>query len=329
MSELRWNPLLKTYTLIASNRQARPNMPKEWCPFCPQYGKVPHNYDVHIYENDFPALTQVPREKDSADQWLYTSTENYGVCEVVLYSPDHTVTLPQLSEEHIHKLVELWTERTKVLSRDPKIKYVFVFENRGEEVGVTMPHPHGQIYGYPFIPLKLQTELNSCKEYFSINKRNMMLDMNEEEIKFQQRVIFENESFICFLPFFTDYPYGVFISAKRNRSTFLDFTEVEKKDLATILKIVTGGLDSLFDKPFPYMMCVHQAPFNSPEYNGSSNYFNFHIEFYPPLRNENTIKHYASSEMGAWAATNTRMAEETAIELRTAVEKFIFEEKNK
>ena len=323
MSELRWNPLLKTYTLIASNRQARPNMPKGWCPFCPQSGKVPHDYDVHIYKNDFPALTTVPGENDSINQWLYTSEENYGVCEVILYSPDHTVTLPELSEEHIYKLVQVWTERTKALSLDAQIKYVFVFENRGEEVGVTMPHPHGQLYGYPFIPLKLQTELNSCKEYFSATNRNIMLDMNEEELKFKQRVVFENESFVCFLPFFTDYPYGIFISAKKKRSTFLDFTEMEKKDLAIILKTVTGGLDTLFDKAFPYMMCVHQAPFNSVEYENCADYFNFHIEFYPPLRNANTIKYYASSEMGAWAATNTRVVEETAIELRNAVDKYL------
>jgi UDPglucose--hexose-1-phosphate uridylyltransferase len=323
MSELRWNPLLKTYTLVASNRQARPNMPKDWCPFCPGSGKVPDHYDVLVYANDFPAMSAHPGIPEIESRGLYQAEENYGACEVILYSPDHKITLPELSEEHIYKLVELWTERTKKMSSDPKIKYVFVFENRGEEVGVTMPHPHGQIYGYPFVPLKLKTELDACKEHYEKTGSNLLLEMNSEEIKAGKRIVYENDHFLCYLPFFTDYPYGVFISAKNKRSTFLDFNEEEKKSLASILKIVTGGLDHLFDRLFPYMMCMHQAPFNSEEYKNSDQYFNFHIEFYPPLRNATTIKYYASSEMGAWAATNTMAVEETAVEIKTAIQKFI------
>jgi UDPglucose--hexose-1-phosphate uridylyltransferase len=322
MPELRWNPLLKTYTIVAANRQTRPNLDKNYCPFCPGSGKVPDHYDVHLYQNDFPALsTHAPVHENKTP--LYSSRENYGVCEVILYSPEHTKTLPDLSEEHILKLVQLWTDRTKEISKDSKIKYVFVFENRGEEVGCTMAHPHGQIYGYPFVPLKLQTELNACKEYFQKNKSSLLLDMNKEEQSFGKRVLYENENFISYLPYFTDYPYGLFISAKNKRGSFLDFNEEEKKDLASILKICSGGLDHLFNKPFPYMMCVHQSPFNSHEYHNSEEYFNFHIEFYPPLRNENTIKFYASSEMGAWAATNTREVEDTAEELRIAIHKFL------
>ncbi len=323
MSELRWNPLLKTYTIVASNRQARPNMPKDWCPFCPGSGKVPEHYEVHVYANDFPALSTTPQYPEIESHGPYKAQENYGACEVILYSPDHTATLPQLSKEHLLKLVKLWTDRTKKMSEDSKIKYVFVFENRGEEVGVTMPHPHGQVYGYPFVPLKLKTELEACKEYYETNGRNMLLDMNEEEQSAKKRIVYENNSFICYLPFFTDYPYGIFISSKKLRGTFLDFNESEKRDLADMLKTVTGGMDNLFDKPFPYMMCVHQAPFNSTEYVGCDKYFNFHIEFYPPLRNATTIKYYASSEMGAWAATNTRAVEETAIELRESIHKFL------
>jgi UDPglucose--hexose-1-phosphate uridylyltransferase len=323
MSELRWNPLLKTYTIVASNRQTRPNMPKDWCPFCPGSGKVPDHYEVHVYANDFPALSTTPQNPEIESHGVYITQENYGACEVILYSPAHTVTLPELSNEHIYKLIQLWTDRTKKMSEDSKIKYVFVFENRGEEVGVTMPHPHGQVYGYPFVPLKLKTELEACKEYYENNGRNMLLDMNEEEKKTNKRIICENDSFICYLPFFTDYPYGIFISSKNLRGTFLDFNESEKRDLASMLKTVTGGMDNLFDKAFPYMMCVHQAPFNSPEYDKCNEYFNFHIEFYPPLRNANTIKYYASSEMGAWAATNTRAVEETALELRASITKFM------
>lgn len=321
MSELRYNPLLKTYTIVASNRQARPDMPKNWCPFCPGSGKVPDEFEVYAYSNDFPALSQNPGMPDIASSELYQVEKNYGACEVILYSPDHYTSLSQLSESHICSLIQLWIERTSAISKQPHVKYVFVFENKGEEVGVTMPHPHGQIYGYPFVPLKLQVELNACEEYYLRTGRNMLMDINAEEKAYQKRVISENDTFISYIPFFTDYPYGVFISCKSNRLLFTDFNEKEKRDLAAMLKEITGGLDGLFNKPFPYMMCVHQGPVNSVEYEDCSAYFNFHIEFYPPLRDANRIKYYAGSEMGAWAATNTRAVEETAQELRDAIER--------
>ncbi|MBX9851481.1 MAG: galactose-1-phosphate uridylyltransferase [Cytophagaceae bacterium] len=297
-------------------------MPKNWCPFCPGSGKVPEQYELYIYPNDFPALSYFPSVPDIRSSNLYAVEENYGKCEVVLYSSDHSALLYNLPDQHIYNLVNLWAERTIEISKDPRIKYVFVFENRGEEVGVTMPHPHGQIYGYPFLPLKLQVELDSCKEYYEKTGNNMLLEMNKEESHYGKRIITENTSFLSYIPFFTDYPYGVFISCKKKKSTFADFNEDEKMDLACILKDITGAFDMLFDRPFPYMMCVHQGPVNSEEYNQSGEYFNFHIEFYPPLRDANRIKYYASSEMGGWAATNTKAVEDTSEELRQALTKY-------
>lgn len=140
--------------MIASHRQNRPQMPKDWCPFCPGSGKVPEHYDVYKYDNDFPALSENPPEPDDVANDFFQVKPAYGKCEVILYSPGHTVTLPELSVEHIGKLVELWAERFTAISSDENIKYVFIFENRGELVGVTMPHPHGQIYGYSYVPKK-------------------------------------------------------------------------------------------------------------------------------------------------------------------------------
>ena len=322
MSELRWNPLLKTWTMVASNRQARPNMPKNWCPFCPGSGRVPENYDVYKYDNDFPALKQNPDVPDLEGTDLYRVAENYGKCEVILYSPEHTKTLPELSVEHIYKLVNLWTERFSELSKDEKIKYIFEFENRGEEVGVTMPHPHGQIYGYSFVPLKLKLELDSSKEFYEEKGKCIICQMNEEEISFNKRLITENDSFIAYIPFFTDYPYGVFIVSKNHKGNFTEFTDKEKWDLAEILKNVTGAFDNLFDRLFPYMMCIHQTPVNTVEYKDSNKYYHFHIEFYPPLRDKDKMKFYASSEMGAWAAANTMAVEDAAENLRWALERF-------
>ncbi len=322
MAELRWNPLLKDWTIVASHRQNRPQMPKDWCPFCPGSGKVPENYEVLKYDNDFPALSENPPEPDMVGSDFYKSAKAFGKCEVILYSPDHNKTLPELPLEHIRKLVDLWCVRFIEIAKDEKVKFIFQFENRGEEVGVTMPHPHGQIYGYSKMPLKLQVELNSCKEYFQENCQCLICRMNKEEVDFKERIIMENEDFLAYLPYFTDYPYGMFIVSKKHRNKMIDFTEREKNNFAAILKEVTGTFDALFDKPFPYMMNIHQGPVNSPEYKGHEDYYHFHVEFYPPLRSKEKIKYYASSEMGAWATCNPASVEEMAKELREAHKRY-------
>lgn len=323
MAELRWNPLLKDWTMVASHRQNRPQMPKDWCPFCPGSGRVPEDFTVFKYDNDFPALMQEPPVPDKVGSDFYKTAPSHGKCEVVLYSPKHNATLKELSVDHIKKLVDLWCERYQEISKDEKIKYVFEFENRGEEVGVTMPHPHGQIYGYSQMPLKIKTELEACKEYYEEKKECLICRMNKEEKDFEKRIIIENDDFIAYLPFFTDYPYGMFIVSKNHRSKITDFSEQEKFNLADILKKVSGTFDSLFDRIFPYMMCIHQAPVNSPEYGNYNEYYHFHIEFYPPLRSKDKIKYYASSEMGAWAACNPRAVEDCAEELKEAYSKFL------
>lgn len=323
MAELRWNPLLQTWTMVASNRQSRPHLPKDWCPFCPGSGKVPDNYDVYAYDNDFPALTTNPGEPDVVDSGPYKSKSNYGKCEVILYSSDHHSTLPTLSVDHIYKLVCLLAERYLELAQDSKIKYIFQFENRGEEVGVTMPHPHGQIYAYSFVPQKIQVELASCQKYYQEQGNCLICAMNKEEASFQQRLITENNSFLAYLPFFTDYPFGVFIVSKKHLGNITQFNQQEKRDLALILKNITGAFDQLFDRLFPYMMCFHQTPVNCQEYQDAGEYYHFHIEFYPPLREANKIKFYASSEMGAWAACNPLAVEQTAQMLRQAYGRFV------
>jgi len=320
MAELRWHPLIKDWVMIASHRQNRPQMPKDWCPFCPGSGKVPDNFDVYKYDNDFPALSQTPPLPDDVATEFFKTAEAYGKCEVILYSPEHTITLPELPEAHVRKLVDLWTDRFIDLSRDPKIKYIFIFENRGEVVGVTMPHPHGQIYGYPFIPKKIELELNSCKEYFKNKNRCLICDMIEEEKKFKQRVIFENEDFIVFLPFFTEYPYGMYIGSKSHKLNLAQLNEREKNNLAKAIRETAGTLDSLFDYNFPYMMCMHQEPVNSGNF---IDYYHFHIEFFPPMRSAEKQKFNASSETGAWAHCNPTCPEIIAEDLRKAYKKYI------
>jgi UDPglucose--hexose-1-phosphate uridylyltransferase len=320
MAELRWHPLIKDWVMIASHRQNRPQMPKDWCPFCPGSGKVPDHYEVYKYDNDFPALSQEPPMPDDVSTSFYKTAEAYGKCEVILYSPDHNSSFCQFSIEHIVKIINLWTERFIELKKDERIKYIFIFENRGEMVGVTMPHPHGQIYGYPFIPKKLKLELESCKEYHEANGSCLICDMLKDEMTSADRVIFENEDFLVFLPFFTEYPYGMYIASKNHKLNLAQFNEKGKANLARALKETTGTLDALFGFEFPYMMCMHQETVNGDDISA---YYHFHIEFFPPMRASNKQKFNASSETGAWAHANPTKPEEKAEELRKAHKRFI------
>lgn len=322
MAELRWNPLLRTWTMVAGNRQARPNLRSDGCPFCPGSGNVPSGYDVLEYDNDFPALTTHPDEPDAVGSELSPVAPNYGKCEVILYSPQHDASLHDLSVAHLTRLVELWTERQRVLSDDPRIKYIFPFENRGEEVGVTMRHPHGQLYAYPFVPLKIRTELDSARAWHDEHGSCLFCDLTRNELSDGRRIILSNESFVAYVPSFTDYPYGVFVTSRAHKGSFLEFTPSEQKDLARTLKTLTGGFDVLFARRFPYMMCIHQTPVNSPGDEDCNQFYHFHIEFYPPLRSEATVKYYASSEMGAWAACNPLRVEDTAPALAAACRQF-------
>lgn len=321
MAELRFNPLTQDWVMIASHRQNRPQMPKDWCPFCPGSGKVPdEGYTVLKYDNDFPALSETPPMPDDVANDFFKTKEAYGKCEVILYSPEHTVTMSELDTPHIRKIVDLWHERFSEIKKDEKIKYVFIFENRGDVVGVTMPHPHGQIYGYSFIPKKLELEIDSSKKYLKENDNCLFCDMLKNEKEFGKRIIIENDDFITFLPFFSEYPYGVYIASKRHFGTLCDMTEKEKDNLADILKKTVGTLDNLFGYTFPYMMCMHQSPVNTGE---ATDYFHFHIEFFPPMRSKDKQKFNASSETGAWAHCNPTAPEEKAEELRCAYNKFL------
>lgn len=327
MAELRWNPMIDDWTMIASNRQNRPQMPKDFCPFCPKFGKVP-DYVVHAYDNDFPALSQTPPGMDfpvtENGKSLYKVAPSYGKCEVILYSPEHESSLCLLSREHIIKLVGLWIERFNAMKSDPKIKYIYPFENRGDMVGTTMPHPHGQMYGFSVIPKKIELELNCAKKHKDTHKTCLFCDMNKEETSFGERVIYQNEHFVAYIPFFADYAYGVYICSKTHLHNISELDTDSQASLADIIKVVTGSYDQLFDYKFPYMMCMHNGPVNSEEdFPGNNEYYHFHIELYPPMRSADKQQFMASSETGIWAHCNPTSPEEKAAELKAAVDKFI------
>lgn len=323
MAEFRYNPLLDDWTIVAGNRQNRPDMPKDYCAFCPGSGRVPDNYDVLMYENDWPSMKQNPQEPDNVATSFYKTAKSFGKAEVILYSPNHEDNIYNLTDEHAKKIVDLWQERFTAMKSDKNIKHILIFENRGKEVGTTQPHPHGQIYGYGFVPLRIKVELENCKKHYEKTKKSLILDIRDEELKEGKRIIMQNNSFVAFIPFFTDYPYGVYIVPKSdNINTIEDFSQEEKMDFAKIIKDLQGTFDTLFDRTFPYMMGIYQMPFNDDCYKDVHNYYHFHVKFFPPLRGANSIKWNASSETAAWAKTNPRIVEETAIELKSAYEKY-------
>lgn len=327
MAEFRYNPLLDDWTIVNGDRQNRPDMPKDYCAFCPGSEQIKKTYTVLKYNNDWPSMMPNPPKPDDVATDFYKTAMSYGKAEVILYSPDHNASLWNLSLEHLKELVALWKERFIDIKKDKHIKYILTFENRGKEVGTTQPHPHGQIYGYGFMPLRMKIELENSKSHYEKTGKSLILTIRDEEIKEDKRVIMENDSFVVFIPFFTDYPFATMIVPKRDDiHNFEEFDEKLSEDFAKILRDLQGTYDTLYNKTFPYMMGIYQNPVNSELEGESKKYYNFNVKFFPPLRGENSIKWYASSETAVWAKTNPRKVEETALELKNAYKKFIEKE---
>jgi UDPglucose--hexose-1-phosphate uridylyltransferase len=272
-------------------------------------------YDVVVFENRFPSLKSDPPAPAVEATELYPVRPGQGVCEVVLYSPNHSSTLAAEPVEQIHKLVLVWTDRFRELGALPFVDYVFVFENKGEAIGVTLHHPHGQIYAYPFVPPRVARELEQSLAHRRRTGRCLVCDIVGEERTDGRRVVAENDSFAAYVPFFARYPYEVHVSSLRHLQALTDMDEAERRDLAAILKQVLVAFDKLFDISFPYMMVLHQRPTDGGDYG----HYHFHVEFYPPLRTATKIKYLAGSETGAGMFINDTLAEEKAAELRARV----------
>jgi UDPglucose--hexose-1-phosphate uridylyltransferase len=322
VSELRWNPLLGEWVATATHRQERTFLPPaDFCPLCPTKPggfptEVPEStYDIVVFENRFPSLRPLPPPAAVEATELYPVRPGQGVCEVVLYSPNHTSTLAAEPVEQIYKLVRVWTDRFRVLDLLPFVDYVFIFENKGEAIGVTLHHPHGQIYAYPFIPPRVQTELEQSRAHKERSGRCLLCDIVAEERRARERVVAENASFIAYVPFFARYPYEVHIASTRHLQALTDLAEAEQRDLAAMLKTILVAFDRLFDISFPYMMVLHGRPSKRADYD----HYHFHIEFYPPLRTATKLKYLAGSETGAGMFINDTLAEEKAAELRERV----------
>jgi UDPglucose--hexose-1-phosphate uridylyltransferase len=232
----------------------------------------------------------------------------------VLYSEDHDAALEDKPLRHIKRLIDLWQNRYVELSQEPFVKYVFIFENRGREIGVTISHPHGQIYAYPFIPPTIRSRLEGSRKFYEEKGGCLFCEIIAREKGAKpSRVVVEDDRFLAVVPFWAKWSYEVNLYPKRHFGGLDEITESEKEGLARTLKTVLLKYDSLFGFRLPLMMVIHQRPTDRAD---SYDYCHLSVEFYPPHRSRDKLKYLAGSETGAGAHINVTSPEAAAEELR-------------
>ncbi len=322
MSELRWNAHLGEWTMTSSGRMERTyHPPADFCPLCPTAPgafetEIPEpDFDLVVFENRFPSLFDPPLEPVVAGTELSPVKPSHGRCEVVVYTPEHEGSLGALSLERLFRLALVWQDRYRELGALDFIDYVLIFENRGREVGVTLDHPHGQIYAFPFVPPIPARELEVAAAYRARTGSCLTCALLAEELAAGNRVVLENEHFVVYIPFAARYPYETMVVPRTCRPSLAEMGEDELWSLAAALKATTLAYDALFDLPLPYMMIFHQAPTDGRSWPNA----HFHVEFHPLQRSADKLKYRASVESGAGNFINDSLPEEKAEEMRAAV----------
>jgi UDPglucose--hexose-1-phosphate uridylyltransferase len=313
---LRWHPLRGEWIAYAGHRQHRTFLPPpEYNPLAP--GTDPQHptevpaggWDVAVFENMFPTLAMTA---DPPPALAVPTAPGCGVCEVVVFTQDATATLGSLPLWHLELLIDVWADRHAALGSLEEVQYVFPFENRGVEVGVTIHHPHGQIYGYPFVPPVAARELERQREYHQRTGRGLVADMIERELADGARVIYGGDAAVAFTPICARYSYEVWVAPRRPAPSFVELTCAERADFARALKTVLLKYDGLWDRPFPYVLAFHQAPTDG----GAHPEAHLHAEFYPAYRMKGRLKYLAGSEVGAGVFTADTVPEETVKHLQ-------------
>ncbi len=317
--ELRWNALLGDWVIVSTGRQERTFLPHaEYCPLCPTASAeafateiLAPDFEIAVFENRWPSFRpDAPLIEERG--WAERRARAAGVCEVVVYSAEHRGTVASMTQSQVRHLVDVWTDRYQELAARPEVEYVFIFENRGKEIGVTLTHPHGQIYAFPFIPPRPGQEHQAAARYGSI-EACLLCDIALAEIQSRARVVTEADGFIAYVPFAARMPYEVHVVAKEHRESLLDLTDAERDDLASILRELQARYDALWGFPMPYTMSMHQRATDGVERQGE----HLHIEFLPPYRSRDKLKYLAGVETGAGTFINDTSPEEKAEELRS------------
>lgn len=328
--EERWHPLREEWVVIAAHRQGRPwngetltNHRAEVsayvsdCYLCPGNlrvsGKRNDNYTgTFVFDNDHPCVGEgAPSVLDQPPP-PYRNQSARGISRVVCYSPRHNLSLAELEVAEIQNLLHAWQDQYLDLGAHHDINHVLIFENRGEAVGVSNPHPHCQIYATNFVFKTIETEARVSDRYLTDTGRILFQDILKVEIDDGRRIICESESAIAFLPYFARYAYEVYVAPRQTHASIAGLSQSEVKEFAATLKCLLVKLDNLWQMPFPYVMTLHQSPTNGLANKG----FHFHLEIHPPLRRPNLLKYLAGPEIGGGNFLSDTAPEEKAAELK-------------
>jgi UDPglucose--hexose-1-phosphate uridylyltransferase len=330
MWEERWHPLREEWVIVAAHRQDRPWIGQEVSraaeaipPFVPDCYLCPGNLRVsgernpdyrstYVFDNDHPSVGPLAPEELAPAPGIYRNRPARGIARVVCYSPRHDLTLAELEPAEVDGLLATWQEQYRDLASHPDIAHVLVFENKGEVVGVSNPHPHCQIYATNFVFKTIETEVRAGERHMAETGRVLFQDILAAERQDGRRIIAENDSAIAFLPFFARYAYEVFVAPKATHPSLAALSNAERRDFAAVLQQVLIRFDNLWQMPFPYVMPLHQAPTDGRAYSG----FHFHIEFHPPLRKPNLLKYLAGPEVGGGNFLSDTSPDDKAAELR-------------
>lgn len=325
--EKRWHPLREEWVVYSAHRNSRPwqgadlfktkesKVYDPTCYLCPGnprvHGSVNPNYlDVFIFENDHPVVgMQAPVV--ASTEGFYKKENARGIARVVCYDPRHNITLSQMKLEAVIKVFSTFQTQMAEFEKNPEIKSVLIFENKGEAVGVSNPHPHCQIYAVDF-PLNLvNQQIQIAQRYRTANGKNIFEEIIHQEKKDNVRILAENENAIAFIPYFARYAYEVMIFPKKNHQTLISLSTQELDDIASLFHQTVRRMDMNFNMDFPYVMSFMQAPVDGNKYPE----FRMHIWLQPPYRQPGLIKYPAGPEIGAGNFMADTMPEDKAAEL--------------
>lgn len=313
---LRWHPLRGEWIAYASHRQDRTFLPPpEYNPLAPTRNpeiptELPEGrYDVAVFDNRFPAM--MPLARNPPDTVVATLPAD-GACEVVVFTQDAETSLGALGVDQIDLVLQVWADRTRKIGDLPQIKYVMPFENRGVEVGVTIHHPHGQIYAYPFVPPVPARMQEQQEAFWKAHGKGLLEDLIQREIKEGTRIIHQEGSAVAFVPAWARYPYEVWVAPIEPVATFCDLTPEQRCDLARALKATLLKYDGLWGRKLPYLQAWYQAPTDGKPHPEA----HLHAELWPPFRTPDRLKYLAGTELGAGMFAMDVLPEDKARELK-------------
>jgi UDPglucose--hexose-1-phosphate uridylyltransferase len=316
-SELRHDPLSNQWVVVASHRQGRTHLPStDACPLCPttpeNLTEVPASaYDVVVFENRFPSLTSAAPEPD--DELPAEVRAGIGRCEVVCFSDDHDASFASLSRTRVRTIVDAWADRTAALSAIPGVEQVFPFENRGREIGVTLSHPHGQIYAYPFVAPRWEQMLTTAADHQARTGRNLFDEVLAAE-QAGPRVVARTEHWTAFVPAAARWPVELHVYPNQRALDLTELDDEQRDDFAALYLDLLRGLDAFYGVPMPYISAWYQAPLHAYRDVAS-----LHLELFSTRRAPDKLKYLAGSESAMGVFINDVVPEDMAQRLRDSL----------